>query len=176
MKIESITVDKLIKEYHDAKRQKRNYDFSKFIKITYMPYSEKCALVKSIVDVTSYIEVNGRKMYQSNTANMLFVFTMKIIEAYTCVVWGPDEVVPCYDKLMESGIMSHLMEKIPEEEINILHGMLDMQRDDVEANTRSLVSFFETKADSLQTVFASLEETFKNPEIQKKIAEFANNN
>ena len=45
--------------------------------------------------------------------------------------------------------MSHLMELIPEEEINILHGMLDMQRDDVEANTRSLVSFFETKADAM---------------------------
>lgn len=149
MKIESITVDKLIKEYHDAKRQKRNYDFSKFSKMTYMPYSEKCALVKSIVDTTSYIEVEGRKMYQRNTASMLFVFTMKIIEAYTCLVWKPDEVVSCYDKLMESGVMSHLMELIPEEEINILHGMLDMQRDDVEANTRSLVSFFETKADAM---------------------------
>ena len=49
MKIEDISVDKVVKDYYETKRQKRNYDFSKLIKRTYMPYSEKCALVKNIV-------------------------------------------------------------------------------------------------------------------------------
>lgn len=171
MKIEDISVDKVVKEYYETKKQKRNYDFSKLIKRTYMPYSEKCALVKNIVDATSYIEVSDEKMYQRNTLNMLFVFTMKIIEEYTYLVWESGEVVSSYDKLMESGVMNHIMENIPEEEIKILHGMLDMQRDDVEANTRSLVSFFETKFKSLNMSLGALEDILQSPEMIKRITE-----
>ena len=110
-------------------------------------------------------------MYQRNTLNMLFVFTMKIIEGYTYLVWEPGEVVSSYDKLMESGVMNHIMENIPEEEIKILHGMLDMQRDDVEANTRSLVSFLEMKFKSLNMSLGTLEDILQSPEMIKRITE-----
>lgn len=145
-----MTVENLIEQYEWSKRKNREYDFSQHITKKYMPYAEKCALVKGVVDSSSYVEVGDRKVYCRNTANMLFVFTMQIISRYTDLEFESDATVKCYDKLMESGMMNKLMSQIPEEEINILRGMLDMQRDDVEANTRSLISFFETKAEALQ--------------------------
>ena len=134
-----------------------------------MPYSRKCALVKSIVDSTSYDEVNGKKYYKRDTANMLFVFTMQLIANYTDLEFDQNQVVQTYDALMESGTMNGLMTQIPEEEISLLRGMLDMHRDDVELNTRSLISFFETKADALRIAMDSINRVIEKPEVQAKI-------
>lgn len=166
-----MTIDKLIEEVNKAKKLKKEYDFSKHITVKYMPYSEKVALVKSVIANTSYIEVDGKKVYKRNTASMLFVFTMQLIQKYTDVEFEANDVVAAYDKLMESGIMNCLMTQIPEEEISILRNMLDMQRDDEEENTRSIVSFLETKANVLDIILGSLEGFLNKPEVQAKIAE-----
>ena len=159
-------VDELIK----LAKGKKDYDFSQRIKLRYMPYAEKCVLVKNAVEVTSYITVNGKKLYKRNTAGMLFYFTMKMIENYTDLEYEKDNVVIVYDALMESGLMEKLMQEIPESEIKILRGMLDMERDDIEANTRTLVSYIETKSDAFEMAVDKLTEALMSPEIQAKIA------
>lgn len=164
-----MTVDKLLEACEWAKRKKRDYDFSQHLKKKYMPYVEKCALVKSVLDSSSYIEINGKKTYKRNTAAMLFAFTMQLIERYTDIEFDTENVVQTYDVLMETGLMNSLMSQIPDEEINILRGMLDMQRDDEEANTRSLISFFETKYDSILMAIDSMGKAIEKPEIQEKI-------
>ena len=93
-------------------------------------------------------------------------------------IWGDleferENVVLVYDALMETGLMHRLMEQIPEEEISILRGMLDMQRDDVEANSHSLISFFETKYDSIKIAFDSVNKVLDNPEIKEKISQLS---
>lgn len=165
-------VEELIKEYAQAKKMKKEYDFSKHIKTHYMPYSEKCALVKNIVETTSYEDVNGVKLYKRNTKSMLFIFTMQLIQRYTDVEFAAEEVPQVYDLLMESGTMNGLMSAIPEEEISILRGMVDMERDDLEINTRSLISFFETKADALKIAMDSVQKVLNKPEIQAKITDY----
>ena len=152
-------------------KNKKDYDFSQRIKMKYMPYSEKCALVKSVIENTSYEEQEGKRIYKRNTAGMLFVFTMQLISRYTDLEFEKENVVVVYDALMESGLMNKLMEQIPEEEISILRGMLDMQRDDEEMNTHSLISFFETKADVARIFFEGLNKVLDKPEVQAKIAE-----
>lgn len=152
-------------------KKRKEYDFSQHIKLRYMPYAEKCSLVKSIIDKSSYEEIGGKKVYKRNTASMLFVFTMQLISHYTNLEFDSDEVVQTYDTLMETGLMNQLMIQIPEEEISILRGMLDMQRDDEEANTRSLVSFLETKADAVQIMMDGLYDALNRPEVQAKISE-----
>lgn len=168
-----MTVDKLIEEYEWSKRKKREYDFSQRIKMKYMPYAEKCAFVKSVLDNTSYVEIAGKKTYKRNTAGMLFVFTMQMISNYTDLEFSNEEVVKTYDALMETGLMNKLMTEIPEEEVGILRGMLDMQRDDEEVNTRSLISFFETKTEAFQMALDGFGKALEKPEIQAKIAEFS---
>lgn len=139
-----------VEEFIKLTKGKKDYDFSQRIKLKYMPYTEKCALVKSVIENTSYIDVNGKKVYKRDTASMLFVFIMQLISKYTDLEFEKDNVVIVYDALMETKLMDQLLAQIPESEISFLKGMLDMQRDDFEFNTRSLVSFFETRADAMQ--------------------------
>lgn len=169
-------VEELIKEYTQAKRMKKEYDFSKRITKFYMPYGEKCALVKSIVETTSFEDINGTKVYKRDTKNMLFVFTMHLIAYYTDVEISPETPLAVYDSLMESGIMNGLMIQIPEDEISILRGMVDMERDDLEVNSRSLLSFFEAKSEAIRIVTDKFFSVLERPEIQAKIDDLIKTN
>lgn len=166
-----MTVDELIAKCDETKKAKKSYDFAQHLTMKYMPYSEKAAMVKNIIDATSYVDVEHKRGYKRDTPNMVFIFTMKLIEKYTDIDISPENVVSDYDKLMESGIMHELTDQIPESEVKIIRGMLDMSRDDLEMNTRSLVSFLETKADALQIAMDGLSKVLEKPEIQSKLAE-----
>lgn len=165
-------VDELIKEVNSARKIKKEYDFSKRIKLKYMPYSNKCALVKSIVNGTCYVEVDGKKLFRRDSSNMLFVFTLKQLELYTDIEFEGYEAPQVYDTLMETGLMNRLMTAIPSEERNILQGMLDLQLEDEEANAHSVASFLETKYESLKIAFDSIGKVLDNPAIKAKLAEF----
>lgn len=164
-------LEELKNEIEAAKKLKKEYDFSQRITKRYMPYSEKCSLVKNVVESSSYDEINGKKYYKRDTASMMFLFTMKLITEYTDLEFEVKDVVTVYDELMASGLMKSLLDQIPAEEIAVLKGMLDMRRDDEEVNFHSLVSFFETKADALQIALDSFSKVLEKPEIQAKIAE-----
>ncbi|MBR4667310.1 MAG: hypothetical protein IKO76_00980 [Butyrivibrio sp.] len=166
-----MTVDELITKCDETKKAKKSYDFAQHLTMKYMPYSEKAAMVKNIIDATSYVDVEHKRGYKRDTPNMVFIFTMKLIVKYTDIDISPENVVSDYDKLMESGIMHELTDQIPESEVKIIRGMLDMSRDDLEMNTRSLVSFLETKADALQIAMDGLSKVLEKPEIQSKLAE-----
>lgn len=166
-----MTVDELITKCDETKKAKKSYDFAQHLTMKYMPYSEKATMVKNIIDATSYVDVEHKRGYKRDTPNMVFIFTMKLIEKYTDIDISPENVVADYDKLMESGIMHELTDQIPESEVKIIRGMLDMSRDDLEMNTRSLVSFLETKADALQIAMDGLSKVLEKPEIQSKLAE-----
>ena len=166
-----MTVDELITKCDETKKAKKSYDFAQHLTMKYMPYSEKAAMVKNIIDATSYVDVEHKRGYKRDTPNMVFILTMKLIEKYTDIDISPENVVSDYDKLMESGIMHELTDQIPESEVKIIRGMLDMSRDDLEMNTRSMVSFLETKADALQIAMDGLSKVLEKPEIQSKLAE-----
>lgn len=150
-------------------KRKQQYDYSQRIKTRYLPYEEKCALAKSVVDNTSYVEIAGKKVYKRNTANMLFVFTMQLIEKYTDIEFDKDDVVKAYNQLEEAGLMEPLLKQIPEKETDMLEKMMYMQRDDLEVNTRSLVSFFETKTEAMQIAMNSFEKVLNKIEHQAEI-------
>ena len=135
-----MTVDELITKCDETKKAKKSYDFAQHLTMKYMPYSEKAAMVKNIIDATSYVDVENKRGYKRDTPNMVFIFTMKLIEKYTDIDISPENVVSDYDKLMESGIMHELTDQIPESEVKIIRGMLDMSRDDLEMNARALVA------------------------------------
>ena len=167
-------VDELLKQYEEAKKIKRNWDFKKLIKRTYMPYSEKQSMARSIVNASSYRNIDGKQVYIRDTSNMLFIFSMKLIEGYTELEITAENVIGDYDLLMESGVMKQIMNEIPQSEVEMLQGMVDMTRDDLEYNTRSLTAFLETKFDALQLSFDIFKKVLENPNVQAKIAEFTN--
>lgn len=157
-------VDELIK----LSKGPKEYDYTQRIVRKYLPYGEKCAMVRNIVDCTSYEDIVGRRIYKRNTTSMLFVFIMKVISSYTDLEFEQDNVVLVYDALMETGIMDKLLKAIPESELSVLKNMLDMQRDDVEFNTRSLVAYLETKDQTDQLVMDRFEKAVQSIELQQK--------
>lgn len=167
-----MTVDELIKKNSSAIKSKKEYSFDKHLKRKYLPYLEKTSLVKAIIKMTSYKKVGDEEVYARNTSLMLFVFSLKLIETYTDITIDANNLNTEYDKLMESGVMNCLMKQIPEEEISILRGMLDMERDDLEVNTRSLVSFLENKAEAMKMALDGIASVLEKPEIKEKIAEY----
>ena len=93
---------------------------------------------------------------------------MKVISSYTDLEFEQDNVVLVYDALMETGIMDKLLNAIPESELSVLKNMLDMQRDDVEFNTRSLVAYLETNDQTAQLVMYRFEKAVQSIELQQK--------
>ena len=164
-----MTVENLITEYEKAKKIKKDYNFKQHIKMTYMPYADKCALVKSIVEQTSYVDTPTGKVYRRDTSHMLFLFTIQLILRYTDIEIEPNNVVKDYDSLMESGTMNGLMAQIPQEENAILSGMMDMTRDDLEVNTRGIVPYLETKDSLIMTFLDGFEKALNRPEIRERI-------
>ena len=160
---------KLVEEYNKVKKLQKPYDFKKHIVRTYLPYTEKVGLVKRVINATSYVDINGKNTYMRNTNSMLFFFFIGILEKYTDVEIDMSKVNVEYDLLSESDVLNELMTAIPESEITILRGMLDMERDDLEYNTRSLVAFLESKVEALSLATDSIVKVLKKPEIQAKI-------
>lgn len=163
-------VSEFVNEYSESKKRK-DYTPSGHIKLNYLPHTQKIVLVKGVVDAASYVTVNGKEVYKRDTPNMLFLFSMKLVETYTDIEINTAQVVNEYDDLVRCGAMDALLFCIPESEIKILKSLLDMVQDDLETNTRSLISFLETKTDSINMAINSLVEVLDKPEIKAKINE-----
>ncbi len=170
-----MTVDEFIKEY-EQKKKKVDYTPANHITLKYMPHAKKIAFVKGIINASSYDEVNGKKIYKRDTPNMMFLFSMRLVKEYTDIEVVDSEVVQNYDALVSSGAMNSILDAIPSEEVKLLKGMLDLARDDLEVNTRSLVSFLETKFESMDLAMESILKVLDKPEIKEKINEFKDSN
>lgn len=158
-----MTVKEFIREYKTEKKF-----LKKHIVKSYMPYVEKKALINGIINASSYVEVAGKKTYKRDTPTMMFIFTLKLVESYTDIAIDVSSVNEEYDALLSSGAMDDILSNIPESEINILKGLLDMVRDDLEYNTRSLVSFLETKSEAFQIGTDTLINVLSKMDIQNK--------
>lgn len=166
-----IKVQELVEEYNKLQKLQKTYDFRKRIVRTYLPYTEKIGLIKRVVQSTSYVDVNGKSTYMRNTNGMLFFFFIGLIEKYTDVEIDMKKITAEYDLLTESGVLTELVNAIPESEITVLRGMLDMERDDLEFNTRSLVAFLETKFEAFSLANDSIAKILEKPEVQAKLSD-----
>ena len=100
----------------------------------------------------------------------MFLFSMRLVKEYTDIEIHDDKVTEEYDLLVSSGAMNAILSIISSEEIEILKGTLDFIRDDLEENTRSLVSFLETKFESVDIAMNTIMNILDKPEIKEKLA------
>lgn len=161
-----MTIEELIKEYKASKKVSK-----KHLVLSYMPYSNKISFAKGIIDASSYEEINGKKTYKRNTPTKIFLFSTRLVETYTDVEFDRSKLLEEYDSLVSSGVMNELLSLIPTEEMTILQGMLDMIQNDIEENTRSLVSFLETKAEAADIALTAFLNIFDRPDVKAKISE-----
>lgn len=124
----------------------------------YVPYVEKLATCKAVIDSTWYVtDDDGTKRLVINSPNTYLVFILSLIKAYTDieVLRKGDNLAEQYDDLNKVGAVPRLINAIPKAEYEEFKSVLDMMQSDVEKNEYFIGSWLSTKWDSLTTILGS---------------------
>lgn len=150
---------------------KKESDLNKYIKKhivnEYVNYDHKIDECKEIVELSSYKEVNGQKVYWKDTPKQYFVFVWRLIKNYTDIDMDSN-TLDCYNELNKNGLIDAIISNIPEKEYLEFKTILEMTDNDLYVNTRDIVPFLETKVEAMKLGFDGFssvtEEISKNQE------------
>ena len=142
------------------------YDFSQHLKTKYLPYADKLAIATRAISASTYENINGINIYKQNTPMMMLFYKVGMIEKYTDI--EIENPVKDYDMLCQAGLLNILLFIIPEDELKLCKKLLDMTKADLMENTRSVVSFMETKVESMSQFLMQMSNIF-TPEMIAKL-------
>lgn len=147
-----MTVETFVKEYNMRSSLKLKDDYVKaHIVKDYLNYEEKLAICKGVVDTTSYVRVEGKKVYNVNTPAEYMHFVLRIIMAYTDIEIGKDNnMLADFNLLDKNNLIDIIIESIDKSEIQKMRTVLKMMKADIESNERTLVSYLENKMNLLK--------------------------
>lgn len=154
-----------IKKYEEAKDKERF--LQKHIKTKYLPYQQKIAEAKKIVELTMYVDINDKKVFKQNTPLLHLMFIMRVIFNYTDIEWEDgSNIVEPYNALCESNLLELIISAIPNKEYGAFDTVLQMTLNDELENYRSLAGFFDSKVDALSMTLNALAEATEKIEIK----------
>lgn len=139
-----MTAEQFINNYNTA--VDKNKFLSDCITTKYVKYTEKVADCRKIVNIT--FEIMGDKKFCVDSPAQFVIFVMNLIYRYTDIDRS-EMVVTDFESLDEINLVNEILEKIPERELSSYNTILNMCKDDYISNNRDLVSFLETKIDSM---------------------------
>lgn len=161
-----------VKEF--VNKCKINKDIEKYIedriKIKYLPYSTKIAIGERILNATCYTNTEPN-LFKINTPMRKMLFMLSMINEYTDIDIDWNNSLSEFDALSENAYIGIILSKIEETELNLCSSILEMMLDDLLSNERDLVSYIDTKVESMKLGFDSLLETINSEEIQKLIVD-----
>ena len=159
---------------------KKNY-LSNQVKLTtqYIPYVNKMAIVKNIVDATSFnsIEVDGKRKlgttYKKDSPMQYILYVMTLIDKYTNIeIKYEDEtysLMTQYDYLKECGVLEKILNMIPASEMNEFATLLRMQNEDTEKNCTSAEYAITNIINQLSYSISDMLDKFNIEEFNSKI-------
>lgn len=145
-----MTTDFLIKQLKMQKNEDE-YLHSRITK-TYIPYEEKVALCKAIVNGTTHVNVDGETLYQKNTPAQFVNYALTLISRYTDIEIDFDNVLVEYNRLDEQDLINKLISIIPEREYASWNRIMQMTNDDAYDNERSIASMLEVILQMISTI------------------------
>ena len=146
-------IEEFIEEYKKAK-DKKAY-LRKRIKREYVPFEEKVALCDKIRDHAMLKEVNGKQIFFMSSPVVYELFVCVCFSNYTDVEIGRGEdMLKSFNILEEYDLYKLLLSQI--QDVERFYTVLCMTKDDAITNN-SIVSFLETKFDSLNILFKEFE-------------------
>ena len=159
-----MTVKEFVTNYNKTK------NIEKHITKTYLSYAEKIALCNMILKNTCYEKVSeGRKIFKINTPSRQMLFLLSIIDQYTDIDINWKNPLSDFDELSETKLLGEIIKAVPESEITQFSSLLDMCLDDLMTNTRDLMSWIESKGESLGMALDAILEVVMNSEELKPI-------
>lgn len=170
-----ISVDAFLREYSVAAKQKGTAVetfINKHIVTDYVPFLEKDVLCTRIIYATCYAD-KDRKIVKFNTPARNILFDMNLINLYTDIEinFEDNKNVEQYDKLMKSGAIYLLMDKIPESEHLEFSTLLDAKLSDVVTNEYSITALLYNFINSLALTDEVITDALKSPEVKEMIEE-----
>lgn len=157
---------KFIDEYNVA-NDKTKY-VQKHMLNSYVPYEDKVAECRTVVDITSHkmVNVNGQehKIYWNNTPMQHMFYILTLISLYTDIEWEKDsgnsnENLKVYNELSKNGSIYIIISLITPFEKQSFDTVLNMVEEDMYENERSIPSYLDTKIDAFSL---SINEIMKN--------------
>lgn len=135
------------------------------IKCKYIPYTEKIMAANKIIAASSYIEINGVKIFKPNTASKYMLFVSSIIQLYTDLEYEKDDdgnslIIEGFDLIEESGTTEIITEVIGID-VKRFNTVLKMCMDDTIDQERALVPFLDTKFQAMKIGMDYLGESLK---------------
>jgi len=128
---------------------------SEHIITDYVPYTTKVSDCERIITSSSYVTVNGKKMFKASTASRFMLFVITLIQRYTDFELS-DDLVKDFETLDKYEFVETIVAHIPEKEYESYSTLLDFAVADVYDNDRDIVSFLETKVEALNTSLLTL--------------------
>lgn len=160
-------VEKLISEYNRS--SKKEEFFNGHIIKKYVPYEQKMAEARKIVDLTSYTTVNDKKVFRQNTPQQYLLFTVRLILNYTDIEIPDEQILYVYNELNKNNMIMPLISAIPQNEYAEFDTVLKMTLNDELQNFRSFSGFLDTKFEALEMAFKSFQDTLVNEETLTEI-------
>ena len=166
-----MTIEKFIKGFNErtSDQVKVAYVQARIVK-KYVPFEEKIAICKGILDATKYVTVDGKKTFHSNSPSKYMNYVMRTIAAYTDLEIGKTgNVLGEFNMLEEADLTNVIIGNINPSETERMKAILKMMEADIDTNERALTAFIESKLaglslaeNSLLSAFQGLKETAQN--------------
>lgn len=152
---------------------------NKHIKTRYVPYATKIDMSKSIIKFCMYKEINNKKVFVPNSPQRYCLFVQAIIDLYTDLEWDTTildgeelrDISRDFDLLESNGLVEVLFSIIGED-ISKFTTVLNMVLDDEVSTNHSVVSFLETKLETLSIMSNSIFDAFEDPVIKDNIVKY----
>lgn len=151
-----MTVKNFIKEYN-----KDSECIAKHIKCTYIPYEQKIAICRKVIDTTYYTVIaDGTKIYKPNSVTHKMFYILSLINEYTDIAINFDSALSDFNELEKNNLTELLLSNIPEVETKRFMNIMDMLLEDI-MESRSITSFLETKIEAFNLVLNSFFDTLQ---------------
>ena len=123
----------------------------------YIPYIQKVTECKNIADVTSHKEITGKKIFALDSPTRHLFYTMKLVQLYTDVEFGDDELVDAYDELSKKQVLYSISDDlIPESELIEFKYIMELVMNDLYENERSTGSILGNLKESIGAVLGTM--------------------
>lgn len=151
----------------------KNYTVEEFIKVwkdqqdiigkigdaihdVYVPFSEKVARAKMILDASYYREINGEREYYANSAANYMLICLNLIELYSPISIDFTNALHEFDLLNETGICGWVISNIQEREIKEFKMLCEMAVDDEIHNKHEIHKYVEEQCNRFIALFEKL--------------------
>lgn len=127
----------------------------------YVPFLTKVDECGRVIKLSSYKEVDDKKIYWKNTANQYFLFVLALIRNYFDIQFD-ENIVENFDQLNESGVIEKVIKVIGDKEYQEWQTILSMTENDEYENNASMRAVIENKLDALSLMINSASEAIDN--------------